>query len=99
MTQTSSRLFDEIARLITNAAGAADSVREEVDALFRAQAERILNDLDMVPREDFEAVREMAVKARLENEELAGRLDALEKMIKAGQPKRPAPKKTKPKSK
>lgn len=79
MTQTNSRIFDEIARLMTGAAGAAQGVRREVDEIVRSQAERILRDLDMVSREEFEAVREMAVKARAENERLEARIAALEK--------------------
>lgn len=98
MTQTSNRIFDEVAKLLTNAAGAAGSVREEVDQLFRAQAERILNDLDVVQREEYEAVREMAVKARQENEALAKRIDALEAALAKKTPvkRKPAkPRKTK----
>ncbi|MDQ0473695.1 accessory factor UbiK family protein [Labrys wisconsinensis] len=78
MTQTTGRIFDEFAKLMTDAAGMAQGVRREVDGVVRAQAERILRDLDYVTREEFEAVREMAVKAREENERLAGRLEALE---------------------
>ena len=64
MTQTTSRFFDEMARLMTDAAGAAQGVRKEVEGIMRAQAEKILRDLDTVSREEFEAVREMAQKAR-----------------------------------
>lgn len=78
MTQTSNRLFDEMARLMNDAAGVAQGVRREFDTLFRAQAERILRDLDVVQREEFEAVKEMARLAREENEALKARIDALE---------------------
>ncbi len=78
MTQTSNRLFDEMARLMNDAAGVATGVRREFDTLFRTQAERILRDLDVVSREEFEAVKEMARLAREENEALKARLDALE---------------------
>ena len=78
MTQTSNRIFDEMARLMNDAAGVAQGVRREFDTLFRAQAERILRDLDVVQREEFEAVKEMARLAREENEALKARLDALE---------------------
>ena len=64
MTQTSSRIFDEMARLMNDAAGVASGVRREFDTLFKSQAERILRDLDVVKRDDFEAVREMAKIAR-----------------------------------
>ena len=78
MTQTSNRIFDEMARLMNDAAGVAQGVRREFDTLFRAQAERILRDLDVVQREDFEAVKEMARLAREENEALKARIEALE---------------------
>ena len=78
MTATSSRFFDEIAKLMTNAAGAAQGVRKEVDTLVQAQVERVLNNVDVVKREEFEVVRAMAEKARHENEALEQRLAALE---------------------
>lgn len=85
MTQTNSRFLDEIARLMNDAAGVAQGVRREFDTLFRTQAERWLRDLDVVKREEFEAVKDMASRAREENEALKARLDALEgKISKAG---------------
>lgn len=78
MTQTSSRFFDEIARLMNDAAGVAQGVRREFDTLFKTQAERWLRDMDLVKREEFEAVKDMARLAREENEALKARLDALE---------------------
>ena len=78
MTQTSNRFFDEVARLMNDAAGVAQGVRREFDTLFRTQAERILSDLDVVKREEFEAVKEMARLAREENEALKARISALE---------------------
>lgn len=81
MTQTNNRIFDEMARLMNDAAGVASGVRREFDTLFRAQAERILRDLDVVQREDFEAVKEMARLAREENEALKARIDALEARV------------------
>ena len=78
MTQTSNRIFDEMARLMNDAAGVAQGVRREFDALFRSQAERILRELDVVPREEFEAVKEMARLAREDNEALKTRIEALE---------------------
>ena len=79
MAQTSNRFFDEVARLMNDAAGVASGVRREFDTLFRTQAERILTDLDVVKREEFEAVKEMARLAREENEALKGRIAELEK--------------------
>jgi BMFP domain-containing protein YqiC len=85
MTQTSNRFFDEMARLMNDAAGVAQGVRREFDTLLRNQAERMLRDLDVVKREEFEAVKEMARLAREENEALSARVAALEAAIgKAG---------------
>lgn len=81
MTQTSSRFFDEIARLMNDAAGAASGVKREVEIVVRSQAERILRDLDLVKREEFEAVKDMARLAREENEALKTRIAALEKKL------------------
>jgi hypothetical protein len=78
MTQTSNRFFDEAARLMNDAAGVAQGVRREFDTLLRSQAERILADLDVVRRDEFEAVKEMARLAREENEALKARIAALE---------------------
>jgi len=81
MTQTSNRFFDEIARLMNDAAGAASGVKREVETVVRSQAERVLRDLDLVKREEFEAVRDMARLAREENEALKTRIAALEKKL------------------
>jgi hypothetical protein len=78
MVQTSNRMFDEMARLMNDAAGVAKGVRREVDTVVRHQAERILADLDLVKREEFEAVKDMARLAREENEALKARIEALE---------------------
>jgi BMFP domain-containing protein YqiC len=84
MTQTTNRFFDEIARLMNDAAGAASGVRREVETVIRNQAERILRDLDLVKREEFEAVKEMARLAREENEALKARVAALEARLGLG---------------
>jgi BMFP domain-containing protein YqiC len=81
MTNPSSRIFDEMAKVFGTAASAAQGLRGEIDGLIRAQAERILNDLDVVQREEFEAVREMARLAREENELLKSRIAALEAVV------------------
>ena len=78
MTQTSNRFFDEAAKLMNDAAGVASGVRREFDTMMRTQAERNLRDLDVVQREDFEAVKEMARLAREENEALKARIVVLE---------------------
>jgi BMFP domain-containing protein YqiC len=90
MTTASTRFFDELAKMMTNAAGAAQGVRREVDTLVKAQVERILGDLDVVQREEFEAVREMAQKARTENERLMERIAELERRL-SGAPAEPVP--------
>jgi BMFP domain-containing protein YqiC len=89
MTQTSNRLLDEFAKLMTDAAGVAQGMRREVETAFRSQAERFLGELDVVQREEFEAVRDMAARAREENEALKKRLEALEANA-AGAPAQPA---------
>ena len=83
MTQTSNRFLDEMARLMNDAAGVASGVRREIDTAFRNQADRILRDLDIVKREEFEAVKEMARIAREENETLKARVAALEAKLGA----------------
>ena len=92
MTSTTTRVFDEIAKLMTNAAGAAQGVRREIDQLVQTRVERALNEIEVVRREDFEVVRDIAIKAREENEALKKRLEALEKQL------RPAARKAAPKS-
>ncbi len=86
MTQTNSRLFDEVARLMSDAAGAANGIKKEIDSVVRGQAEKVLRDLEVVSREEFDAVKAMAQKARAENEALAERIAVLEG--KAGSPGR-----------
>ena len=83
MTQTNNRVLDEIAKLMTDAAGAAQGVRREVETLVRGQGERLIRDMDLVRRDEFEAVKAMAAKAREENEALAQRLAVLEAEIAA----------------
>ena len=78
MVQTTNRFFDEVARLMNDAAGVAQGVRREFETLFRNQAERFLRDLDVVKREEFEAVKEMARIAREDNEALKARVATLE---------------------
>jgi len=78
MTQTTNKLFDDFARLMTDAAGAAQGARQEFETLARAQMERVIRELDLVQREEFEVVREMAQKAREENEALKSRIARLE---------------------
>ena len=83
MTNGSNRVLDELAKLMTDAAGAAQGVRREVEGAFRSQGERFLNSMDLVKREEFDAVMEMAAKAREDNASLAARLNGLESRLAA----------------
>lgn len=83
MTTGPSRIFDEFAKLMTDAAGAAQGMKREAETMFHSQADRVLNGLDLVKREEFEAVREMAIKARDENDALKARIEALEAQLAA----------------
>lgn len=93
MPQTRNRFFDDISRLMTDAAGLAEGARREVDTALRSQLERLLSGMDIVTREEFEAVREMAALARAENDRLRERVAALESKLDSlsTQSSRPAP--------
>ncbi len=80
--QTENRILDDLARLATSALGTASGVRDEIEARLRHQFERLIASMDLVRRDEFEAVKAMAANARLEQEKLAERLAALE----AGRP-------------
>jgi BMFP domain-containing protein YqiC len=88
MTQTTNRMLDEFAKMMTDAAGAAQGVRREVETAMRSQAERFLGEMNVVQREEFEAVRDMAILAREENEALKQRIAALESRFAADAPGR-----------
>ena len=81
MAQNNSKIFDELAKFMSNAAGAAQGLRKEIDQMVQTQVERVMNNLNIVRREDFEVVRDMAEKARTENAALAERLTELEKKL------------------
>jgi BMFP domain-containing protein YqiC len=85
MATGTNRIFDDFARLMTDAAGAAQGVRKEIETAVHSQAERFLNSMDVVKREEFEAVREMAARARDENEALKARIQALEARLNGPQ--------------
>lgn len=72
------RLLDDFARLVTDATGAAQGVRREVETALRGQVERVLRDADVATREELEVLRDMVGTLRDENERLAARIDALE---------------------
>ncbi|MBO9455991.1 accessory factor UbiK family protein [Paracoccus sp. R12_1] len=75
---TQNKFFDDISQLMTNAMGVAQGARSEAETAMKGWVDRFLADRDFVTREEFEAVRDMAIKARTENAELKARLDALE---------------------
>jgi len=76
--QTNNRFFDDLAKLATGAMGAAAGLRTEFETMMKERLQRVLADMDLVTREEFEAVRAMAVKARTEQEALLARVAALE---------------------
>jgi BMFP domain-containing protein YqiC len=92
--QTENRLLDDLARMANGALNTLSGLREEIESRVRERVERMLADMDMVPREEFDAVKAVAQKARAEQEDLAARVSALEQRIaKLGaapdRPKRP----------
>ena len=78
MQESRSRLTDDLARMFNDAAGLAGGVRREVETIVRTQMERLLSTMNIVSREEFEAVRDMAAIAREENEKLARKIAELE---------------------
>lgn len=74
-------LLEGFSRLMTDAMGVAQGVKKEADTMFKTQVERMLRDIDMVSREEFEAVKDMAATARDENERLAARIAELEEKL------------------
>jgi BMFP domain-containing protein YqiC len=80
--QTDNPVLDSMARFFTNAAGAAQAFGAEVETMVKGRFERLVADMDFVPREEFEAVKAMAAKARSENDALAKRVAALEGQLK-----------------
>jgi len=90
--QTQNRLLDDLARVASGALGVASGVRGEVEARLREAFERLLAGMDLVTREEFEAVKAMAVKARREQEAQAKRLAALEAQFGTAKAAKPAAK-------
>jgi BMFP domain-containing protein YqiC len=76
--QTDNRILDGMARFFTNAAGAAQAFKAEMETLIKTRMEKVVAGLDFVPREEFDAVKAMAAKARSENEKLSARIATLE---------------------
>jgi BMFP domain-containing protein YqiC len=90
--QTENRLFDDIAKVASGALNTLGGLRDEIEARVRERVERLANDLDLVSREEFDAVKAVATKARLEQEKLSERVEALERRLveleEAGKPSR-----------
>jgi BMFP domain-containing protein YqiC len=85
MTQ-GSRLFDELGKLMNNAAGVADGVRREIETAVKSQLERVINDMDLVKREDYDALRELVQAQSAELKALAAEVEALKsKPVTPGQ--------------
>ena len=81
--QSQNRFFDDLARVASGAMGTLAGVKGEVETRLREQLERVLAGMDLVRREEFEAVKEMAAKARAEQEDLERRVAALEARLAA----------------
>ena len=82
MTQTTNPVFDQFAKLMTEAAGAATGAKQEMESVMKAQGEKMLRDMNVVTREEFDVVKAMAEKAREENESLEARIVELEEALK-----------------
>ncbi|KQP82734.1 MULTISPECIES: accessory factor UbiK family protein [unclassified Methylobacterium] len=81
--QGSNRLFDDFARLMTDAAGAAQGVRREAETVFKAQVERLIRDMDIASREELDVLRDLVSALRSQNDALAARITALEAKVGA----------------
>lgn len=102
--QTENRLLDDLARMANGALNTLSGLREEIENRVRERVERMLADMDMVPREEFDAIKAMAQKARAEQEDLAAKVAELERRVgelsgAPQKPKKPAPRRRTPKSK
>ncbi|MDA0238711.1 MAG: accessory factor UbiK family protein [Proteobacteria bacterium] len=96
--QSRNRIFDDFARVAGGAAGTLNELREEIENLVRARVERVAGDFNLVSREEFDAVKAVATKARSEQEILEKRVAELEVALSKGSPKKPAAKRTSPKA-
>ncbi len=93
--QTTGRLFDDVARVASGAAGALSGVREEIEGLIKHRLERMIGEMDLVTREEFEAVKDVAATARAEQEILEAKVADLEQALaaskKSAKPRKSAP--------
>jgi hypothetical protein len=92
--QSQNRFFDDLARLAAGAMGTLSGVRSEVESRLREQFERVLAGMDLVTRDEFEAVKAMAAKARAEQEDMARRLAELERLLAASRGREAPPAQT-----
>ena len=92
--QSQNRLFDDFAKMATTAVGTLQSARQEFETMMRQQMERLVSKMELVQREEFDAVKEMAVEARLENERLKKRVETLEAALGTAKPKASAKRKS-----
>ncbi len=79
MTQTNNKLFDDFAKFTTSAVSAAEGVYDEAKEMAKNQGEKWINDMELVRREDFDALKQLVSKMAIENEQLVARIEALEK--------------------
>lgn len=84
--QTSNRFFDDLARMASGAASTVVGIRQEIEALIRQRVDRLVADLDLVRRDEFEAVKSMAAAARTEQERLEQRIGELEAKLRNEEP-------------
>ncbi len=96
--QSQNKILDDMAKVASSAMGVAAGMRSEVEARFREQLERLLAQMDVVPREEFDAMKAVAVAAREGQEALAEQVAALEKRLAALEAAQKAPKKAAPKA-
>ncbi|MDG2187424.1 MAG: accessory factor UbiK family protein [Hyphomicrobiales bacterium] len=82
MVESGSKLFNNLAELLSNTAGAASGVKKEIDVIVKSQVERLLNDFEVVQRDEFDAMKEMLIRERDKNDELEKKINNLEKLIK-----------------
>jgi len=92
--QTDNRFLDGMAKFLTNAAGAAQAFKAEMETMVKARIEKMVADLEFVSRDEFDAVKAMAAKARAENEKLSTRLADLEAKLGMGKPKGKSPRRS-----
>tara|TARA_B100000900_G_scaffold338260_1_gene300365 strand:- start:920 stop:1201 length:282 start_codon:yes stop_codon:yes gene_type:complete len=82
MSESSSKLFSKLTEILSETAGAASGVKKEIEIIVKSQVEKILNDFEVVQRDEFEVIKEMLIKEKEKNEDLEKKLIELEKKIR-----------------